>query len=368
MTEAEEPRAGRAKSNRRETPAPSRSPQAVAPLLLAWYDANARDLPWRARPGAPAPDPYRVWLSEVMLQQTTVAAVKPYFEGFLARWPRVADLAAAPTEEVMRAWAGLGYYARARNMHAAAKALAARGGFPDDEDGWRALPGVGAYTAAAVAAIAFGRRAVVVDGNVERVVSRLFAIEEPLPGARKALRAAADAITPEARAGDFAQAMMDLGAGVCAPRRPACTLCPLTSVCAGLARGLAETLPRKMAKAARPQRRGAVFWIESDGAALLRTRPETGLLGGMSELPGTDWREDFDPDDAPALAPLAADWVHAGEARHVFTHFALTLDVFVARLPAAAPAPEGCRWVALGDLSREALPTLMRKAIAVATR
>lgn len=340
----------------------------VAADLLAWYDRAARDLPWRAPPGAPAPDAYRVWLSEVMLQQTTVAAVKPYFRGFLERWPRVEDLAAAPVEDVMKAWAGLGYYSRARNLHAAARAVAARGSFPDTEEGLRALPGVGAYTAAAIAAIAFGRRAVVVDGNVERVVARLSCIETSLPAARAAIRAGADAITPARRAGDFAQAMMDLGATICTPRRPACAICPLTARCVGRARGLAETLPRKAAKAQRPQRRGAAFWIErADGFVLLRTRAPTGLLGGMAELPGTQWREDFDPDDAPALAPVAADYVRAGQARHVFTHFALTLDVLRARVGAGTAAPEGCRWVALGDLGGEALPSVMRKAIAAAT-
>lgn len=338
----------------------------VASRLLNWYDLNARDLPWRARPGAAAPPAYRVWLSEIMLQQTTVAAVKPYFEGFLARWPRVEDLAAAPIEEVMKAWAGLGYYSRARNLHAAARTVAAQGGFPDTEDGLRALPGVGPYTAAAVAAIAFGRRAVVIDGNVERVVSRLFAIETPLPGARSEIRLRTEAITPARRAGDFAQAMMDLGATLCTPKSPACAICPLMQGCLARQRGIAASLPRKGARAARPQRCGAAFWIErADGMVLLRTRPPKGLLGGMTELPGTEWREGFEPE--ASLAPLAADHIHAGAARHVFTHFELTLEVFRAHVPAGAAAPEGCRWVALGDLGGEALPSVMRKAIAVAT-
>jgi A/G-specific adenine glycosylase len=336
----------------------------IARDLLRWYDAHARDLPWRARPGAPAPAPYRVWLSEIMLQQTTVAAVKPYFESFLARWPRVEDLAAAPVDDVMRAWAGLGYYSRARNLHAAAKAVASLGRFPESEEGLRALPGVGPYTAAAVAAIALGRRAVVIDGNVERVVARLFAIETPLPAARPEIRARADDITPQARAGDFAQATMDLGATICTPKKPACAICPLLHACEGRRRGIAASLPRKAAKAARPQRRGAAFWIERDGAVLLRTRPPRGLLGGMSELPGTAWREGYEPD--PAEAPLAADFVHAGTARHVFTHFELTLDVYRAHVAAATPAPQGCRWTALGDLPDEALPSVMRKAIEVA--
>jgi A/G-specific adenine glycosylase len=340
----------------------------VSAKLLAWYDVSARALPWRAPPGAPATAPYRVWLSEVMLQQTTVAAVKPFFEKFLTLWPSVEDLAQAPLEDVMKAWAGLGYYSRARNLHAAAKAVAARGGFPDDEEGLRALPGVGPYTGAAIAAIAFGRRAVVVDGNVERVVTRLFAIETPLPASRGEIRRRADEITPPKRAGDFAQAMMDLGATICTPKSPACVICPLSEDCAARRAGIAAELPRKAKKPAKPKRRGAAFWIErADGVVLLRTRPPKGLLGGMTELPGTDWREDFDMDEAPALAPLGLETRRAARrVRHVFTHFELTLDIFVGRAPTGAAAPEGMRWVPLGDLSAEALPNLMRKAVAAA--
>jgi A/G-specific adenine glycosylase len=340
----------------------------VSQKLLAWYDAHARALPWRAPPGAPAPAPYRVWLSEIMLQQTTTAAVKPYFDKFLSLWPQVEDLAAAPIEAVMKAWAGLGYYSRARNLHAAAQAVAARGGFPQTEEGLRALPGVGPYTAAAIAAIAFDQRAVVVDGNVERVVSRLFAIETPLPAARPLIRQKADAITPDHRAGDFAQAMMDLGATVCTPKSPACAICPLIEDCAARRQNLQAELPRKAKKPEKPKRRGAAFVaLRADGMVLLRTRSPKGLLGGMTEPPGTQWSEDFDPDDAPAQAPFPAEWRRARTpVRHVFTHFELTLEVFSARVPASTPAPPGCRWVARGDVPGEALPNVMRKALEAA--
>ncbi|MDE2579562.1 MAG: A/G-specific adenine glycosylase [Hyphomicrobiales bacterium] len=330
-------------------------------LLLAWYDKNARALPWRARGGA-APDPYAVWLSEVMLQQTTVAAVGPYFHKFMQRWPTVEALAGAPDAEVLAAWAGLGYYARARNLIACARSVAARGGrFPDTEEALRALPGVGAYTAAAVAAIAFGRRAVVVDGNVERVVARLFAIETLLPAAKPEMRARMDALTPRKRAGDFAQAMMDLGATICTPRRPACALCPLNAQCAARQAGAQETYPRRPEKTERPRRKGAVFVaIREDGAVLLRNRPPKGLLGGMSEFPGSVWRADFEAETAEA--PLALAWRRSmGEVAHVFTHFALSLTVFVARAPLDTPAPDGARWTLPENLGQEALPSVMRK-------
>ena len=344
-------------------------PPPLADRLLAWYDGHRRVLPWRAAPGERS-DPYAVWLSEIMLQQTTVAAVKPYYEKFLGLWPSVADLAAAPAEAVMQAWAGLGYYSRARNLHAASQAVARDHGgrFPDTEAGLRALPGVGRYTAAAIAAIAFGRRAVVVDGNVERVVARLFAIATPLPAAKPGIRAATDAITPAARAGDFAQAMMDLGATICAPRRPACAVCPLMTDCAARRRGIAETLPAKAPKPARPQRAGAVFYARrADGMVLLRTRPPRGLLGGMSELPGSPWTGDFDAATALAHAPLPARWERcAAQVGHVFTHFALTLDVWRADLPTTAAAPAGARWAPESGLDAEALPSVMRKAVAAA--
>jgi A/G-specific adenine glycosylase len=337
----------------------------AAARLLAWYDRHARALPWRARPGETA-DPYAVWLSEIMLQQTTVKAVEPYYRAFLARWPRVENLAAAPLEEVMSAWAGLGYYSRARNLHACARQVAERhaGRFPDSEAALRALPGLGPYTAAAVAAIAFGRRAVVVDGNVERVISRLCRIETPLPAARAEIRARADDLTPRERPGDFAQAMMDLGATICTPRRPACALCPLAPDCAARAAGDAESFPRKAPRAERPRRAGAIFIVtRPEGAVLMRTRPPKGLLGGMSEFPGTDWRVDFDLAAAAAHAPVALGFARLpGAVEHVFTHFALTLAVFHADAPADMSAPAGMRWVAASAFDAEALPSVMRKA------
>ena len=337
-----------------------------ADLLLAWYDRHRRRLPWRALPGE-TPDPYAVWLSEVMLQQTTVPAVKSYYETFLSLWPRVEDLAAASADEVMRAWAGLGYYSRARNLHACAQTVAAElgGRFPDTEEGLRALPGIGPYTAAAIAAIAFGRRAVVVDGNVERVMTRLFAIEDAMPAAKPRVRAAMDRLTPDQRAGDFAQAMMDLGATICTPRKPACALCPLNADCAARLEGRPETYPVKAPRAERPSRAGAAFFLRrGDGAVLLRTRPPRGLLGGMTELPGSEWTSDFDQASAQAAAPVPADWRRLpGSVDHVFTHFALRLTVYAAEAD-ASEAPEGMRFVAAQDLHGEALPTLMRKVLA----
>lgn len=336
-----------------------------ASALLAWYDRHARKLPWRATGGA-TPDPYTVWLSEIMLQQTTVAAVGPYFRRFLERWPDVETLAAAPDEEIMRAWAGLGYYSRARNLVACARAVAARGGFPHDEAALRALPGIGPYTAAAIAAIAFDRRAVVVDGNVERVVARLHAIETPLPQAKPEIRARADKLTPQARAGDFAQAMMDIGATICTPKKPACVLCPLSQACVARKGGAPETYPRRLPRPERPQRHGAVFVaIRADGAVLLRTRPPKGLLGGMTEFPGTEWSADFDFSRALDFAPLPLVWkARAGEVTHVFTHFALGLAVYVGAAPQARNAPAGARWVAADAVAEEALPSLMRKVAA----
>jgi len=333
--------------------------------ILAWYDRHARVLPWRASRGR-TPDPYAVWLSEIMLQQTTVAAVGPYFRRFLERWPTVDALAAAPDEEIMRAWAGLGYYSRARNLLACARAVVARGGFPADEAGLRELPGIGPYTAAAIAAIAFDLRAVVVDGNVERVVTRLFAIETPLPQAKPEIRARADELTPQKRAGDFAQAMMDLGATVCTPKKPACILCPLSARCRARESGAPDSFPRRAPKAERPERRGAVFVaIRTDGAVLLRTRPPKGLLGGMTEFPGTEWSGDFEASRAKKFAPLDLAWrARAGEVVHVFTHFALKLKVYVGAARQAQAPPAGARWVAAEDVADEALPSLMRKVAA----
>jgi A/G-specific adenine glycosylase len=335
-----------------------------AARLLAWYDRHRRHLPWRAAPGVAA-DPYAVWLSEIMLQQTTVAAVKAYYEKFLALWPHVEDLAAAETDDVMRAWAGLGYYSRARNLHACAKQVAEEHGgrFPATEDGLRALPGIGPYTAAAIAAIAFGERAVVVDGNVERVVTRLFAIEEPMPRAKPLVRAAMDRITPDLRAGDFAQATMDLGATICTPRRPACALCPLNEGCLARIEQRQEIFPVKAPKAERPSRAGAAFFLRRhDGSVLVRTRPPKGLLGGMTEIPGTPWSADFELNSAMDHAPVATSWKRLpGSVEHVFTHFALRLTVFVAQHD--TPAPEGARYVGDHALDDEALPSVMRKII-----
>jgi len=366
MARVAPPKGGSQKdSKRRRAPAPAATPAA---RLLAWYDRHARVLPWRAPPGAPPADPYRVWLSEIMLQQTTVATVGPYFADFLARWPSVEALAAAPLDEVLTAWAGLGYYARARNLHRCARVVAGDlgGRFPDSEDRLVKLPGIGPYTAAAVAAIAFGRRAVVVDGNVERVVARLFQVETPLPAAKPELTRLAAGLTPAARAGDFAQAMMDLGATVCLPRGPRCPLCPLQQDCRAAAAGSAAELPRRRPKAAKPTRRAVAFWLAGpEGELLLRRRPEKGLLGGMMEVPSTPWRDGaWEPREAAALVPLAGDWrTLPGVVRHTFTHFHFEVTVWAAQAAAAALPSGAGRWVTLDGLADEALPTVMRKII-----
>jgi A/G-specific adenine glycosylase len=337
------------------------SANTVPRKLLAWYDRHRRSLPWRAKPGE-QPDPYRVWLSEIMLQQTTVAAVGPYFQSFLARWPSVQALAAAELDEVLHAWQGLGYYARARNLHRCAIHVARTlgGRFPETEEGLADLPGIGPYTAAAIAAIAFDRKATAVDGNVERVVARLFAVREPLPGAKPELRRLAGTLTPAKRAGDFAQAMMDLGATVCLPGRPKCMLCPLSEDCRARAEGIAEDLPARSPKRTRPLRRGVVFWaVRKDGAVLLRRRPEEGLLGGMMEFPSTDWREkSWSESEALPHAPEAGRWERLpGLVRHGFTHFELELTVLTARAEGKAPGT----WCAIDRLSEMALPSLMKK-------
>ena len=325
--------------------------------LLSWYDHNGRAMPWRVRGGRG--DPYRVWLSEVMLQQTLVAAVIPYFQRFTSAWPDVAALAAAPREEVLSAWAGLGYYSRARNLHAAAQKLAAEG-FPETEAGWRALPGIGPYTGAAIAAIAFDQPANVVDGNVERVMARLYAVEAPLPASKPNLKALAGALATAKRPGDWAQALMDLGATVCTPRAPKCGECSWTKMCAAYATGAPETFPRKSAKAKRPERFGAVFVARRGAEVWLVRRADKGLLGGMAGLPTSDWgAARLDEASALEYAPVSALWDKIGEVRHVFTHFALTLDVYAAR---AAPTGDGW-W---GDAS--ALPTVFRKATEIANR
>jgi A/G-specific adenine glycosylase len=332
-------------------------PDNIAAKLLHWYHSHARSLPWRAPPGEPAPDPYRVWLSEVMLQQTQVATVRPYFEKFTARWPSFAALAAAEDAEVMSAWAGLGYYARARNMLACAREVAALGVLPGTEAGLRALPGIGGYTAAAIASIAFGQRAVVVDANVERVVSRLFAVAEPLPGAKPRVHAMTDSITPEERAGDFAQAMMDLGSTICTARSPRCLLCPLRADCAGFASGNPEAFPVKAPRAARPQRYGTMFWVRRGGEVLLVRRPAKGLLGGMRALPTGPWA-----DSPPGLegAPVAADWRMLDETvSHGFTHFSLECALAVATIAEQDVPGE---WWPVAEIESAGLPTVFAKA------
>ena len=339
---------------------------ASAADLLVWYDRHRRALPWRALPGE-RPDPYRVWLSEVMLQQTTVTAVKPYFEKFLRLFPDVTTLAAAPEEAVMSAWAGLGYYSRARNLHACAKLVAAAGAFPDTEEGLRKLPGVGAYTAGAIAAIAFDRPAAAVDGNVERVMSRLHAIATPLPAARAPIRLFTQGIVPRDRPGDFAQALMDLGATLCTPKRPACALCPWMAPCRARAEGLQETFPRKVKKEKGTLRRGAAFVAlrAGDGAILLRTRPAEGLLGSMAEPPTSAWLPDYDPAKGLLDAPLDARWKRLpGVVKHGFTHFPLELTVFLARVAAETQAPEGMRFTPRDALDSEPLPGAMKKVLA----
>lgn len=345
--------------------APPASRPAIRKALLDWYDAQARRLPWRVPPAGRGrgarPDPYRVWLSEVMLQQTTVPHATPYFLEFLRRWPTVEALAAAADAEVMAAWAGLGYYARARNLLACARAVAGeRGGvFPDDEAGLAALPGVGAYTAAAVAAIAFDRPANVVDGNVERVMARLFAVEAPLPAAKPALKALAGGLVAAERPGDWAQALMDLGAVVCRPKAPACDRCPLAGPCAARAGGAPEAYPRRTAKAERPRRHGAAYLALRGGAVGLVRRPPRGLLGGMLALPTGDWRaEPWSPDEVRAAAPAAGAWRQVGEIEHVFTHFALTLQIW--RAEAGAEAGADLIWTPQDQLS--ALPSVFLKA------
>jgi A/G-specific adenine glycosylase len=345
-------------------------------VLLDWYDRHRRVLPWRAAPGRRC-DPYRVWLSEIMLQQTTVKAVGPYYARFLARWPNVEALAAAPLDEVLKAWAGLGYYARARNLHACARAVVERhnGRFPESEAELRALPGIGAYTAAAIVAIAYDAQATPVDGNIERVIARLYATEAPLPAAKAEIFQHASSLTPPRRAGDFAQAMMDLGATICSPKRPACALCPWNESCAAHARGDPETFPRRMPKREGTLRRGAAFVVRrADGFLLVRSRPPKGLLGGMTEVPTTDWMEDFDERSALERAPRfskrgkSVAWHRiSGAVRHTFTHFPLELTVYAAEISANASAPAGMRWIALADIGNEALPSLMRKVVAHAT-
>ena len=336
--------------------------------LLAWYDTHARELPWRVSPGDRAagvlPDPYRVWLSEVMLQQTTVAAVKSYFERFTTLWPTVGDLAAAPDAQVMGEWAGLGYYARARNLLKCARVVAEDhgGAFPTTREGLLALPGIGPYTAAAISAIAYDAPEVVVDGNVERVMARLNDIRTPLPAAKPELTEAAATLTPDTRAGDYAQAVMDLGATVCTPKNPACGICPWMGACAARAAGVQAELPYKTPKKPKSTRLGIVYVAQrADGAFLLETRPDKGLLGGMLGWPGSDWNE------APAPAPpIEADWRELGEeARHTFTHFHLRLTVLVAHVPRKAQPDRG-EFLPKSAFRPSDLPTVMRKVFDLA--
>jgi A/G-specific adenine glycosylase len=379
-------RAGATKKRTDTEAAASGRPQ----LLLAWYDRHRRVLPWRPPAGHKA-DPYAVWLSEIMLQQTGVKTVGPYFQKFLARWPDVAALGRASLDDVLRMWAGLGYYSRARNLHSCAVAVSRDhgGAFPDTEEDLRSLPGIGPYTAAAIAAIAFDRRTMPVDGNIERVVSRLFAVEEPLPQAKPAIQKLATTLLGEARAsdeksragdeksrasdeksraGDSAQALMDIGASICTPKKPACSLCPLNEGCAARQRGDQETFPRKAPKKTGDLRRGAAFVVTRGNELLVRTRPEKGLLGGMTEVPGSEWRAAQDDEDALKQAPRlkgATDWHRKlGVVTHVFTHFPLELVIYTAEVAARTRAPKDMRWVPIATLDGEALPNVMRKAIA----
>ncbi|MDA0787210.1 MAG: A/G-specific adenine glycosylase [Proteobacteria bacterium] len=341
-------------------------PDPSATTILEWYDRHARRLPWRMPPSRSRrgeyADPYHVWLSEVMLQQTTVVTVGPYFRKFLARWPRVEDLAAADLDQVLTEWAGLGYYARARNLHKCARLVCDDHGgrFPDTEVGLRELPGIGPYTAAAIAAIAFGRTATPVDGNIERVMARLFAVEAPMPDSKPVLKSHAVRLTPDDRAGDYAQAVMDLGATICTPRAPTCSLCPWQAGCRARAEGLTETLPRRTPKAPRPVRRAVAYWMtRRDGHVLLRRRPETGLLGGMMEVPSGPWAETPDFRDVP---PVAADWrLLPGLVEHGFTHLQLELQVKAARIDGRTTL--GGVWIPLEAFGDHALPTLTRKVV-----
>jgi A/G-specific adenine glycosylase len=337
--------------------------KAIVARTLAWWDRCRRTLAWRAKSGK-IPDPYRVWLSEVLLQQTTAQAATPYYQAFIAKWPTVEELAAAPIEDIVSAFAGLGYYSRARNLHACAKEIARRGGtFPSEEAELRALPGVGAYTAAAVAAIAFGRPTTPVDGNIARVLARLLALEKPIARARAELATAARALAPSRRAGDFAQALMDIGAMLCRPRNPACPLCPLAEDCAAFQAGVPEVYPRRAEAKARPRRQGAVFFARrSDGAFLARRRPPHGLLASTLELPGTLWTAEGPGEAVHGAAPVVAHWRRLpGEVEQVFTHFALRLTVYAAEFEGGAPA--GCSWVGSDVVGAAGFSAMMRKAI-----
>jgi A/G-specific adenine glycosylase len=337
--------------------------KAIVARTLRWWDPCRRALAWRAQPGEMS-DPYRVWLSEVLLQQTTAQAATPYYQAFIAKWPTVQDLAAAPADAVMSAFAGLGYYSRARNLHACAKEIARRGGrFPSEEAELRALPGIGAYTAAAIAAIAFGRQTTPVDGNIARVLARLIALTEPIARARGELTAAARALAPSDRPGDFAQALMDIGATLCRPRYPACGSCPLAQDCAAFCAGTPEAYPKRAEKKERPRRQGVVFFAHRpDGAFLARRRPPRGLLASTVELPGTPWTNKGPNGALAAVAPVLALWHRLpGEVEQVFTHFALELTVYAAEFDGGAPA--GCFWVEPDAIRAVGFSSMMRKAV-----
>ena len=363
-------------ANKKQKPAVIEAAAARPALLLDWYDRHRRRLPWRPLAGERA-DPYAVWLSEIMLQQTGVKTVGPYFEKFMTRWPDVSALGRASLDDVLRMWAGLGYYSRARNLHACAVAvLRDHGGvFPDTEEGLRALPGIGPYTAAAIAAIAFDRRTMPVDGNIERVVSRLYAVEEPLPQAKPLIQQlAATLLGPsragdvKSRAGDSAQALMDLGSSICTPKKPACALCPLNDGCVARVRGDQEIFPHKAPKKSGELRCGAAFVVTRGGELLVRTRPEKGLLGGMTEVPNSSWlaaqADKAALQQAPELKGVTRWHRKTGVVTHVFTHFPLQLVIYTANVPVRTRAPEGMRWVPIATLGDEALPNVMRKAIA----
>jgi A/G-specific adenine glycosylase len=349
------------------SPALVKAPHARVTALLAWYDREGRELPWRMKRGRA--DPYRVWLSEIMLQQTTVETVKPYFAKFLALFPDVGALAEAEDQAVLTAWAGLGYYARARNLIACARVVARDfdGVFPDTEAGLRALPGIGAYTAAAIAAIAFGERAIVIDGNIERVITRLEAIDTPLRKAKGEIRDVLEGLVPADRPGDFAQGMMDLGATICTPKSPSCLLCPLASSCVAKARGQMTDFPVKPPKKGKKALKSLAFVVlDARNRLLLATRPSRGMLAGMAEVPNSLWAEQAGGLEAQ---PFAAHWVRLNEpVIHIFTHIELRMEIVVARLAGLAPPPDGMRWVEVAKLDREPLPTLFRKVIELGLR